>query len=196
VSARTKAILAALVERAEVGAWDQHPVLYRLHAGPDGVSLVDFQIEAKVWASAPAPTVLSGMAGIMVGHGFTARPHYRAGPLVGVAFRHEGWWVENDPADQRGMQRTAKMAGEHRLRHHPDRVEVRQVIAVDRHGVTYVAMHKRGRDTEQVMMLPGRDEVRAAGAVIEALDAMVFALCGSTPPPRPSSYVQSTEHLN
>jgi hypothetical protein len=197
MTARTKAIQAAILEVAEERPrWDEPPALYRVHVRDGETHLVDMGIEPQVWAASDVQSVLTGMSLLMVAGNFKPRPDDPAGELVGMAFRNEAFWVETELNDAQATHRMNKMAGEHRLWQHPGRVEVRIVIAVDRHGITYQAMHKRSGETEQQMMLPGRGEVQAAGAVVEALDAMVFALTGAIPPKRPSAYVETTEHLN
>ena len=198
MSARTRAIQSVLAAEADTDwGWNQLPVLYRLHVLDGSPHLVNLGIARHVWTSGDVQAVLTGIALLMEAGRFMPVPDDPAGELVGMAVRTEGWWVESHPdRDPRGHERMNKMSGEGRLYQHPDRVEVRMVTAVDRHGVTYQVRHVRDGETEQLMMLPGREDLQLTGAVIEALDVMVHALTGAKPPPRPPSYAQSTEGLN
>jgi hypothetical protein len=194
VSARTKALLGVLVAETERCGWGHEPGLYRIHQ-LDGVPhLVDMGLH--VWQEASAQDVLGTLAAMMAAGSFRARPGDPAGELVGMAFRNEAVWVEDDPADAHAMHTTGKLAGEGRLWQHPRRVDISVMIGVDRHGVTYQVIHKRGGSDEAAAIIPGRQDMQAAGAIPEALDAMVATLCGVTMPKRPSPYVTTTEGLN
>jgi hypothetical protein len=194
VTARTKAILGVLVAETERAGWGAEPALYRLHVLDGKPHLVDMGLH--VWEDASAQEVLYMLAGLMAAGSFRARPGDPAGELVGMVFRNEAVWVEDDPDDAHAIHTTSKLAGEGRLWQHPRRVDISVTLGVDRHGVTYQVVHKRGGEKEHRAITPGRGDTQAAGAIVEALDAMVATLCGVTMPPRPSPYVHTTEGLN
>jgi hypothetical protein len=194
VSARTKALLDVLVAETERAGWDAEPALYRVHQLDGKPHLVDMGLH--VWQAADTQTVLGTLAAMMAAGSYRARPGDPAGELVGMAFRNEAVWVEDDPDDAHAMHTTSKLAGEGRLWQHPRRVDISVMVGVDRHGVTYQVIHKRGGSDEAAAIIPGRGDMQAAGAIVEALDAMVATLCGVTMPPRLPAYVQTTEHLN
>jgi hypothetical protein len=197
VSARTKQIMALLTAEAEQRPrWDEYPVLYRLHQRGGAHRLVDLGIAPETWEKAETQTVLTSLALLIMAGNYRPPPGDPEGELAGMAFRTEAWDVETEPGDHFGMHRMNKMSGEGRLWQHPGRVEVRMAIAVDRHGVTYQAKHRRGGDTEQLVMLPGRGELQASGAIVEALDVMVATLTGAGLPTRPSPYAHTTEGMN
>ncbi len=96
------------------------------------------------------------------------------GTLHGIAFRNEGWWadVPVPPSGVPGLILPRPSLS-------PDRVEIRLINCVDRAGITYSAMLKRGQDrAERIVTYPGSQEKAAAGAVMDALDLMVEAMCG------------------
>jgi hypothetical protein len=199
--------LAAEVEgRRE---WDEHPQLYRLHVKTGQPNLVPVTVPGFMWNAARPPDVLELVAELMEGRRFSPVPlgaEAELGDLYGMAFRCEAWYVET-PADKSPEARSVQvMAGDHRLHQHPARVEIRMIYGVDINRVTYANTVYRGEpQAERLIAYPdgrgegfgrrveqqmgGDGEVQPTGAVIEALDRMVYHLTGVEPRKRASSYV-------
>jgi hypothetical protein len=112
--------------------------------------------------------------------------------LYGVGFRCESWYV-TVPDDAAGKRQVDADARDHRLYTRPDRVEARVMYVVDRAGISYMCMLPRdGELIRQVSYpAPGDPAVQTgplsgiAGAVPDALDALLRALLGVTLPTRP-----------
>lgn len=90
------------------------------------------------------------------------------GQALGFGLTHEAWMVvspkdENDPNTIEAM--TA--AAEHRLHAHPDSVEVRISVAVDRYGNCVMVTHRRTGelDVSVTAGLPEHDEGRLVDAL-------------------------------
>jgi len=153
-------------------SWDEPPELHRLHMRDDRPSLQLVPVPLGLWAGARPPEVLAFVATAMWRFGLRAA---RGGDLYGMAFLWEGWGVDPEPGFDE--QRVAQLSAEHALHSHPQRVEVRCLMAVDRYGVTYTVEHERTgvRPLRQLAVPPETDPV-LTGAVVDALDSMVEQL--------------------
>jgi hypothetical protein len=195
------AIFDALAERVErAPQWDADPVLFRVYVVGRVVTLAPIAVPPEQWRVFGGTAAgLEALAKVMILAGMTDREPTTRGNLHAVAFFHEGWTVHPEPSidDHHAWRRIQKMAGDHRLRFHPDAVEIRNAIAVDRDGYTYQVQHKRGHvGTETRLMVPGHPDTQAAGVVVEALDAMIVQLTGCTLPPRPDATIQTSGDMN
>jgi hypothetical protein len=187
--------LADMVERSQV--WDADPELLRVYVAGRVVTMVPVQVPRLQWeAFGGTAAGLERIAEVMAMCGITDREPTEHGTLHAVAFLHEGWtvWPEPSMNDHHAWRRVQKMAADHRLYQHPDAVEVRACVAVDRDGWTYQAEHKRGHiGVVRRVMAPDDPETKAAGIVVEALDRMVTLLTGAALGPRPDARVQTGE---
>ena len=202
--------LAAEVEGRK--QWDEPPALYRLHVRNGQPNVIPVAVPLSLWGVDRPPAVLDLIAELMGDRRFRFNTEdEQAGPLYGMAFRHEGWLVEGPWDNSAAARSTQVMAGDHKLYLHPGRVEVRMLYAVDRAQITYSATVRRTSPptaAERLIAYPdGRGEgwgelieqalagsggtVQPAGSVVEALDAMVEHLLGVPALKRPSSHVAS-----
>ena len=206
----SRALARTIEQRRE---WDEPPEVYRLHVKQGRALLRPLPVPLVVWDAARPPEVLGQLCEAMVHTGFRPPPWTEAdGELYGVAFRHEGWWVETKPGTM-AHQTARQMGAQHQLYRHPARVEIRMMYAVDREQITYSATQYRAdpqTPAEQLIAYPdGRGEgfgpkveellasmgaeVHPAGAIVEALDRMVELLLGVKPLERPSSVMGGPE---
>lgn len=191
-------IMAALAERAETEArWDGAPALFRVYLIGRLVSLVPVDLPPVVWLHPKGPAAGLEMIAqrIVAAARLTGPPRTsKHGILHGIAFLSEAWFVEPPPeGDHHAWRRIQHMANEHRLKEHPDAHEIRTIIAVDLHGVTYEARLTRGKAVaSRLIMMPG-EEPQAGGAIVESLDQMVEALTGAPAQKRPSPYLETGE---
>ena len=208
--ALSRALAREVEHRAE---WDEPPQVYRVHVKSGRPRLVELPVPVMVWNAARPPEVLERLVDAMRHTGFKPPPWTeRDGELYGMAFRHEGWWVETKPGTM-AHAHAAQMGSEHQLHRHPQRVEIRMMYAVDRNQITYAITQYRAdpqTPAEQLIAYPdGRGEgfgpkveellasmgaeVHPAGAIVEALDRMVELLLGVKPLERPSSVMGGPE---
>jgi hypothetical protein len=190
-------VLAAELEGRP--GWAEDPVLYRLHLRDRRPRLVAVDLGAWMDGLAMDPAeALELAATLMERGGFHAPADDQAGELHGMAFRHEGWGLLPTGGSFNGTEGfdLATAAGrlamhdalEHRVYTRPDRIEVRIMVAVDRAGITYHAIQRRGDEqAERLIMFPGADpdEPHVTGLVVESLDRMVTQLTGVPAQRRP-----------
>jgi hypothetical protein len=208
------AIAAALAAELDARTeWDEHPALYFLALRSKQARLIDVDVPLLFWRAGRAPDVLEKLAVSLAVAGVAPNPP--PGWVVhGAAFRHEGWWVDVDMKhDLPAAKHAAALAAEHRLVDHPQRVEIRQMYAVDRAGITYSSTQYRGEGAAETMIsyptgravahgphveealggTTGPMKVQPTGAVVEALDLIVSVLTGVELPARASAYLE--DHL-
>ncbi len=172
-------------EVARPREWDGPPGLFLIAMEGATPHLAPLRVPPFVWDADRPPQVLEAIA---EGVNAAARRGRAPAPpqgLHGAAFFFEGWQLYNDPADPEAMARIHRLAGQHRLYTHPDRVEVRFICAVDRAGFSYQAALRR--DTGELDSEVQRNRTgQSAGTIPEALDLLVAAILGVDLPPRPS----------
>jgi hypothetical protein len=184
VADRVMAAVAAEVRgRTE---WDEAPGLYFMYLSGGGCVLRPLPVPDGIWARDRPPRVLSAMAS---GLGDFSGLLQRVAPegLHGAAFRCEAWCVTGGkPGSARAAEVTA--ASRARLLHlHPDRVEARNMFAVDRAGITYSAMQARGdAEVRTQVHYPRPGGPAITGTIPAALDRLVTALLGVSIPARPA----------
>ena len=163
--------------------WDEPPCLYFLYVEGGTPRLSPLGLPTEVWETDRPPQVIMGMA---VAAGNLAAVLRQAVPpgLYGMAFRHEAWTVAAIPgtAEAAGVERAAR---QHRLHEHPARIEVRGIWAVDRAGITYMAEQRRGEPAVRRDVSYPEPGQGYSGTIPEALDLLVTAFLGVTPPARP-----------
>jgi hypothetical protein len=177
------ALLGAELEARE--GWDECPQLYRLvvrDTGPELHPLTDsagYFVAGQAAGLSPVDTLEHfAMTMALVAQRATAPDEAMpTGILHGMAFRHEGWHIEA-PVKGFGARRALQLAGEHQLKVHPAREEVRLMVAVDRARFTYQAMQRRGSAAADTMIMPPGGPVEVIGTVASSLDLMVSTLCG------------------
>ena len=125
-------------------AWDEAPALYTLYVEGGRPRLRQIPVPDHMWAGAPAQVLLAMADGMA---GFAPLLRSAAGPgLYGAAFRCEAWGVQAPQGDSEALRQMVADANARRVHARPDRVEVRQLWAVDRARVTYMASQERGSD--------------------------------------------------
>jgi hypothetical protein len=98
--------------------------------------------------------------------GESARLLQSAAPagLYGAAFRTEAWMIKAPEGDEAAMRKMIADGNARRVSRRPDRIEVRQIWAVDRARTTYMASQERGSSdvvTDVRRPEPGADHVGA-----------------------------------
>jgi hypothetical protein len=185
-------ILGAL--RAELHArraWDEPPALYLLNVARGVASLSELPIPGDMWALGRPADILAGIAAMTSASPATAILRRHAAPgLHGAAFRAEAWGASLVGADAPAARELRAAAGRHELYRHPARIELRFMYAVDRAGITYSVQQPRDPANDEMphetvsYPRPGPDGYQVAGAIPEALDAIVSALLGVSLAPR------------
>jgi len=104
--------------------------------------------------------------------------------LYGAAFRCEAWGITAPAGDEAAIREMIEDGNARRVSERPDRVEVRQIWAVDRARTTYMASRERGSGTVRTDVRrpdPGNDHV---GDIFDGLDRIVSAFLGVSMPGR------------
>jgi len=164
--------------------WDEAPGLYFLYLEAARPRLSQVPLPDGVWGPDRPPAVLASMADDLTVIGGLLREVAPEG-LHGTAFRCESWMVDGGrPGTERRSEVTAASMAK-RLHLHPDRVEIRNMYAVDRAGITYAAVQRRGSsDVERTVLYPGSGKGGFTGTIPSALDQLVTALLGVPLPAR------------
>jgi hypothetical protein len=174
-SARQAVLEALSAEIARRTRWDEQPALYTLHLTRSHATLRQLPIHPAAWATGAPAEVLAEIAADLAGAphapAFLARPD-----LHGAAFFAEAWAVDGPEQTQRAVALGSAARS-------PDRVETRQLWAVDRARTTYEAWQARGRDQVNTAVRTAPGPV-AAGTIPEALDSLVRTALGVTLPKR------------
>lgn len=176
------AVSAAL--RAEIrgrARWEELPGLYTMYVEGGRCHLRVLPVPDRLWFGGTPERVMLHLAGRLDMFAPALRRAAQGG-LYGMAFRSETWHVRNPEDDPAAQAAAAAFPGP--LAEHPDRIEARQIYAVDRAGVTYTNWTDRETGIEaDIIILPGQAG-NLAGDVLDALDRMVTATLGVTTPPR------------
>jgi hypothetical protein len=166
--------------------WDEAPCLYTLYVNGGRARLAPLPLPDHIWSGSP-PQVLLAMAD--QADFFAPLLQTAAGPgLYGAAFRCEVWGVSAAASDPAAVRQMTEDGNARRIHARPDRVELRQIWAVDRARVTYVASQERGSDEVETAVHipePGMDHT---GNIPTALDRLVSAFLGVTMPGRSLSF--------
>jgi len=163
--------------------WDEAPCLHTLYVDGGQPRLGVIALPDAVWASGRPAQVLLALAG--AGNDVT-RLLQAAAPaaLYGVAFRCEAWGITAPQGDEAAVRKMIEDGNARRVSERPDRIEVRQIWAVDRARTTYMASQERGSGdvtTDIRRPEPGMDHT---GDIFEGLDRLVSAFLGVTLPAR------------
>ena len=171
---------AVATEIAERSEWDEPPGLYFLYLEGGEPRLSQVSIPDRVWAQDRPPQVLDAMSRVMDEWGPVLAAIAPAG-LHGAGFYCESWMVEQPEPGTAERSEVQAAAHAHRLHERPDKVEARSMWAVDRAGITYGAVLRRGIDAEPQTQVsypgPGR---RLSGTIPAALERIVAALLAIT----------------
>jgi hypothetical protein len=192
------AIMDALIERVVSAAqWDADPELLAVHVDGLEVTLTRMPVPPSVWDGPGGPGAGLEMFAEAIPPVRPGLPPGVTGELHALAFVHEGWTVENvDLTDHHAWRRVQKMAGEGRLRFHPDAREIRAVAAVDVAGNVYHVKLVRGSgETETRIAVPG-DDYEPSGIIVDALDELVEKMTGAPRQKRPDGSVQVSGEMN
>lgn len=170
--------LAAEIRRRR--EWDEAPCLYTLYVEGGQPRLGPIPLPDAIWASGPPAQVLLALADGMDGE--FARLLQSAAPagLHGAAFRTEAWMIHAPAGDDAALRKMVADGNARRVSQRPDRVEVRQIWAVDRARTTYMASQARGSSdvlTDVRRPERGMDHV---GDIFTGLDGIVSAFLGVT----------------
>lgn len=83
----------------------------------------------------------------------------------------EGYMVIADDTDEK----TERMARAHRLNEHPERQEVRELLAIDRAGIAYSVVRVRNGELRVSVAEPGNHEFEQQGRLTDGLRALMEA---------------------
>lgn len=173
-------LVAEIKSRTE---WDEAPALYTLYVDGGRARVAHLPFPEVVWSFGEPAAILASIADAGV-DGAPALQSVAPAGLYGAAFRCEAWQVDGGKAGTE--QRRQALADSHarRLSVRPDRVEIRCVYAVDRAGITYAAVQKRGDSDIQRSITYPKPGDGFAGTVPDALDRLVTAFLGVSMPER------------
>jgi hypothetical protein len=173
-------LAAELRKRRE---WDEPPCLYTLYVEGGQPRLGTIPLPDAIWASGPPAQVLKALSGLPSWHAGMLQAAAPAG-LYGAAFRCEAWGITAPPGDEAAIRQLVEDGNARRVSQRPDRVEVRQIWAVDRARTTYMAMQERGKAEVRTDIRPPRPGDDHVGDVFTGLDGIVSAFLGVTMPAR------------
>lgn len=170
--------------------WDEPPSLYTMRVGAGRCELAQIPIPNAMWTMDRPPMILARMAAAVEDGPFGDLLRSAAPPdLYGCAFRCEAWQVISGPGDSPRAREMHEAARAKKLYRHPDRVEVRQMMAVDRGGATYSVTQERGStEVQHLVSYPSPDDdAQFAGLIAESLDGLVRGMLSVGLPARPDS---------
>jgi hypothetical protein len=166
--------------------WDEPPALCFVYVEGGRGRVSELPLPEAIWSVDRPPLVLARCAEAL-GGGRVSDLLQRVAleGLHGAAFRCEAWEVDGGRPGT--AQRSEAMAEQHagRLHLHPGRREIRSLYAVDRAGITYAAVQRRGEEEVRrsvVYPKPGGDSF--TGTIPSALDRIVTGMLGVSMPPR------------
>ena len=174
------ALVAEVKSRTE---WDEAPALYTFYVESGRCRLAQIPLPEMVWAMDEPARVLASFASAGLDEAVTLQAVAPPG-LYGAAFRCEAWEVNGGKpgTDQRRQALADSKA--RRLKDRPDRLEIRTIYGVDRGGVTYAAVQRRGETDVRRSIAYPKPGHWFAGTVPNALDRMVTSFLGVSMPAR------------
>lgn len=154
--------------------WDKHPALHVITRGRTGIRMSKARIGDWIWdlpdAHERPPAMLPVIA--LAIREFGAIPlgiTPTTDDLVGVAFEYEAWGLAYRTAKDAEAGTSFTRSGG-LIVDHPDRIEFRQVIAVDVDGGRHCISRQRGGEIEAA------GYTNISGAVVRGLDEILAAL--------------------
>lgn len=182
-------------------AWDEPPALYSIHLpslkvqhGLYNPALVKWPVDDQMWdanrAGMRTTDILESFSWFVHAHADLFRKvdeEGKARHIYGMGFRHEGWALPESHLKPGTAERSEAYlaSSSHTIYKHPDRIETRSFVAVDRARVSYMARLARGETrAERFVIYPGQPGVSAQGTIIEALDRLLEAVTGTPAPAR------------
>jgi hypothetical protein len=163
--------------------WDGPPGLYVMYVNGGRCRLEPVPLRDAIWARMPASEVPARLAAAGPARAGLLQRAAEPG-LYGAALLTEGYWVQA-PMDDHAAVRTAIADGNaHQVKARPDRVEIRQIWAVDRASITYWARLERPTGAVQSTIYPPQPGKEPVGAEVDGLDQLVSALLGVRMPDR------------
>lgn len=173
-------IAAALAANlADRRCWDEPAQLYWLRLANGKVQLELFPIDQDIFDFGHPAEILGEFAQAVEDNAAAFR---RAIPpsLVGVAFFCEAWTVTyktHDDARRAARHRITQPPGEH-----PERVEQRVLIALERSGIRFCAGQTRGGEVETEFEHARTEDPKHAGRIPAVLAQLLNAILGTDTP--------------
>jgi hypothetical protein len=165
--------------------WDEPPALFFLYLSDGECHARNLHVPDRYWSGRNPASVLSLMAD-RLGEFSDLLQQVAPEHLHGAAFYTETWTVEQPPAGTAERSEVMADALAHRVHTRPDKVEARSMWAVDRGGVLYSALQRRGIDGAPSVRAyypkPGAPAV--SGTVPKALERIVTAMLADAMPGR------------
>ncbi len=174
------ALAAELLARTD---WDEPPALCFLYVEAGRPRISALLLPDEMWSADRPPAVLARFAAISTSHSSLLASVAPEG-LHGAAFRCEAWEIDaGKPGTARRSEALADSMA-HRIEQRPDAKEIRSIYAVDRAGITYAAVQRRGEDdVRRSIAYPGAGS-GFSGTIPCALDQIVTAVLGVAMPGR------------
>ncbi len=174
------ALVAEIKSRTE---WDEAPALYTFYVESGRCRLAQIPLPEMVWSLAAPPAVLASFADAGLDEAVTLQAVAPPG-LYGAAFRCEAWEVDGGKPGTEQRRQALADSKARRLNTRPDRVEVRSIYGVDRAGVTYSAVQRRGETGVRRSIAYPKPGHGFAGTIPNALDRLVTSFLGVSMPAR------------
>lgn len=179
-SAQSKSLLKVLATDARSRpAWDEPPHLYLAYLSRGKARLESARIPDSAWGERPAhdlAALADAAASLCV---IRVKPGLHA-----VAFRYEAYeFADAAPGTERFAQ-LARDSATGAAEARPDRREIRAVTAIDRTGLVYDVKLDRATGEMRKGVRQPDPASGHAGTIIGALDLLIAALLGVSPPER------------
>ena len=176
-----EALAAAVGSRSE---WDEAPALGFVYVENGACRVSELPLPEAIWSTDRPPAVLARLA---EGFGEWDDLLQDVAPegLYGAAFRCEAWEISGGKPGTAERSEAMADSAAHRLHVRPDRKEIRSIYAVDRAGITYSAVQRRGEsNVRKSIAYPEPGKHGFSGTIPGALDLIVASLLGVSLPSR------------
>jgi hypothetical protein len=174
----SNAVADALLDEVRLDrGWEQPPGVYFMYLSGGRCRLSQLPVPDSRWSGRPLADTLLEFAA-MAGEFSRLLQSTTPAELYGAAFRSEAFIVDTPESDTAAFAAAFAAQRARRLKHHPGRVEVRQMWAVDRARVTYFTAVERVTGQIRRRIVPPSPGLDPVGDVADALDQIVTALLG------------------
>lgn len=165
--------------------WDEPPALCFLYVKGGRAGIREVPLPDVIWSAGRPPLILARLAAVSGSEPVSSLLRNAAPEdLYGAAFRCEAWEVIGGEPGTADWSETMADAQAHRLHLRADRREIRSIFAVDRAGVTYIAVQGRGDDDVRRSIAYPKPGAGFTGTIPASLDRIVTAVLGVSLPSR------------
>ncbi|WP_331733551.1 hypothetical protein OG948_59835 (plasmid) [Embleya sp. NBC_00888] len=176
------ALLTAETREGERLGWDRQPTLWALHLPAMDIGVIELRVvPSRRWRGSED----RNPADVLAGWGLR-QPVPESAParrvadapdgFAGIAFMYEAWSVPDAALDEAMEQ--SRAAGERLFHERDDRIEVRQIVAVDINGNGYLVVRRRGAGPvlKVTDALEPHHRIELSGDLIDPLHRLVDAV--------------------